>query len=103
MDKYDAYEKYQEFDEQYPRQPGANRYAKPKPGKKKPKPAELQAQLSDFDDNIAAWVPSYAAALDPRHYERQWLIESIGPVSYTHLDVYKRQAMTRKRASMASM
>ena len=79
MDKYDAYEKYQEFDEQYPRQPGANRYAKPKPGKKKPKPAELQAQLSDFDDNIAAWVPSYAAALDPRHYERQWLIESIGP------------------------
>ena len=45
MDKYDAYEKYQEFDEQYPRQPGANRYAKPKPGKKKPKPAELQAQL----------------------------------------------------------
>ena len=32
-----------------------------------------------FDDNIAAWVPSYAAVLDPRHYERQWLIESIGP------------------------
>ena len=81
MDKFDAYEKYQEFDEEYPAIKGTSRYAKQKAGPKKPKPkpAELQAQLSDFDDNIAAWVPSYAAALDPRHYERQWLIESIGP------------------------
>ena len=79
MDKFDAYEKYQEFDEEYSAIKGTSRYARQKSGKKKPKPAELHAQLSDFDDNIAAWVPSYAAVLDPRHYERQWLIESIGP------------------------
>jgi RIO kinase 1 len=33
--------------------------------------------MTDFVDSIAEWVPSYAAALDPRHHERQWLIESV--------------------------
>ena len=77
MDKFDAYEKYQEFDDEYPVTKGASRYAKKKDGnrKVKPKQADLQAQLSAFDDNITAWVPSYAAALAPRHHERQWLTQ----------------------------
>lgn len=76
MDKYDLYEQYQEYDEYYPTEKGAFRYSN-KPAKKKPKPAEVQAQLSDFDESVSAWVPTYAAALDPRHHERQWLIDSV--------------------------
>jgi RIO kinase 1 len=50
-------------------------------GKKRPpKPeavAEAMASLSDFNDNLETFVPSYAAALDPLHHERQWLIDSV--------------------------
>jgi len=78
MDKYEAYEKYQQFDEtEYDR--NATRYAKEKPAKKKPKPASTRAEFSDFDDDVTLWVPSYAAALDPQHHERQWVIDSVGP------------------------
>jgi RIO kinase 1 len=35
------------------------------------------ASLSDFNDNLETFVPSYAAALDPLHHERQWLIDSV--------------------------
>lgn len=79
MDKYEAYEKYQQFDETEYDRGSATRYAKTRPAKKKPSPAVVHAQLSDFDDNVSAWVPSYAAALDPLHHERQWLIDSVGP------------------------
>ena len=41
-------------------------------------PGEIRAQLTDFSDNISDFVPSYAAALDPQHRERRWLIESVG-------------------------
>ncbi len=79
MDKYEAYEKYQQFDETEYEHNGSSRYTKQRSAKKKPNPAVAQAQLSDFDDNVSAWVPSYAAALDPLHHERQWLIDSVGP------------------------
>ena len=53
MDKYEAYEKYQQFDEtEYDR--GTSRYAKMKP-RKKPNPTTVRAQLSDFDDSVSAW------------------------------------------------
>jgi RIO kinase 1 len=79
MDKYEAYERFEDFEEYAGVVGSAHRYAKERPRKKKPTPAAARAQLSDFDDSISAWVPSYAAALDPRHHERQWLIDSIGP------------------------
>ena len=41
--------------------------------------AQARAALTDFNDNIESWVPSYAAALDPLHHERQWVINSVGP------------------------
>ncbi len=41
--------------------------------------AAIRQDLSDMDDSAANWVPSYAAVLDPRHHERWWVIESIGP------------------------
>lgn len=41
--------------------------------------SEARAAFTDFTDNIMDFVPSYAAALDPLHYERNWLIKSVGP------------------------
>jgi RIO kinase 1 len=41
--------------------------------------AEERASLTDFNDNISSWIPSYAASLDPLHFERQWIINSVGP------------------------
>lgn len=37
-----------------------------------------RSQFTDFNDNVEDFVPSYAASLDPLHYERRWLIESVG-------------------------
>ncbi|MGD2079085.1 MAG: hypothetical protein PVH18_11930, partial [Chloroflexota bacterium] len=39
--------------------------------------AEIREQLSNVNDNVNDFVPSYAAALDPLHHERQWLINSV--------------------------
>lgn len=53
-------------------------------GKSKPapiprnKPVTTRAELTDISDSADEWIPSYAAALDPRHHERQWVIESLG-------------------------
>ena len=43
----------------------------------KPDAAEVRAQLTNASDDINDFVPSYAAALDPLHHERQWLINSV--------------------------
>lgn len=37
------------------------------------------ANLTDLQDSITDWVPTYCAPLDPKHHERQWVIDSIGP------------------------
>jgi len=42
------------------------------------KKTTVLAELSDFSDNVVDFVPSYAAALDPLHHERQWLVNSVG-------------------------
>lgn len=41
-------------------------------------PGDVRAELTDIDDDIHDFVPSYAAALDPLHFERRWIIESVG-------------------------
>jgi RIO kinase 1 len=43
----------------------------------KQNPAVIRAELTDISDDINDFVPSYAAALDPLHHERQWLINSV--------------------------
>lgn len=40
-------------------------------------PVEARTQLTNISDDIDDFVPSYAAALDPLHHERQWLIDSV--------------------------
>ena len=48
--------------------------------------AQARAELTDFsDNNVDTWVPSYAAALDPLHYERQWIIDSVGPFYHQNM------------------
>ncbi len=47
-------------------------------GRSKPDPSTVRAELTDFSDHEDDFVPSYAASLDPLHFERQWIIESVG-------------------------
>lgn len=44
---------------------------------KKAKDHAITADIRAMDDGIESWVPTYAAALDPLHHERQWVISSL--------------------------
>jgi RIO kinase 1 len=46
-------------------------------GRPKTDPAVARKELTDINDHEQDFVPSYAAALDPLHYERQWVINSV--------------------------
>lgn len=39
----------------------------------------LITDLRAMDDSAESWVPTYVAALDPKHHERQWVIDSLSP------------------------
>lgn len=78
MDKYEAYEKYLELEDEIMGRNDHRTNTRPA-GKGKRKPAPVLVQMSDFNDDATAWVPTYAAALDPKHHEREWLIESVAP------------------------
>jgi RIO kinase 1 len=77
MDTYEEVEQYLDWEEQFTSD-GRGATPKPRPAGKGKKKTTRLADLTDFVDDASAWVPSYAAALDPRHHERQWLIESVG-------------------------
>lgn len=79
MDKYDFYEKYEEY-----RYVDNSRSARRRRQGKDPSPearryrrqkAKRMRQMSDQMENF---VPTYARGMDPRHFERRWLIESLG-------------------------
>lgn len=78
MDKYEEYEKYLELEDEITERQNRRTHTRPA-SKRKQKPATVLAEMTDFNDDAAAWVPTYAAALDPKHHEREWLIESIAP------------------------
>lgn len=91
MDKYEAYEKYLDYEETLSGQHG--RRVKLRPAKKNnKKPAVAMSDLTDFVDDAAAWVPTYAASLDPKHHERQWLIDSLASFYHDNVltDVLRR-------------
>lgn len=46
-------------------------------GRPKTDPAAARKELTDINDHEHDFIPSYAAALDPLHYERQWVINSV--------------------------
>jgi RIO kinase 1 len=81
MDKFEAFEQY----ETYQFNDNSREARRNRPGSHKKKQAgngrssQPLRDIQEMDDSIASWVPSYAKALDPRHHERQWVIESVGP------------------------
>lgn len=78
MDKYDVYEKYLDFDDEYDATGQPIRHGRKRPATKVRKTNKpVMTDLTDFVDDTMAWIPSYAAHLDPQHHERQWLIESL--------------------------
>lgn len=81
MDKFEAFEKYETY--QFIDNSREARRNRPGPRKKKKqrngRTRQIMRDIREMDDGIDTWVPSYAKALDPRHHERQWVTESVGP------------------------
>ena len=73
LDTLDNYD-YDNHDRTAHRQHGNRKRKKEKQDRKL-----VVANLTDLQDSITDWVPSYCAPLDPKHHERQWVIDSIGP------------------------
>lgn len=79
MDKYESYEKYEAYDDYAEEMWGERRYAKARFAPRSDSPQPALPDLADLSDNAADFVPTYARQLDPQHYERQWVIDSITP------------------------
>lgn len=78
MNDYEADEYFPDFDGEYDSKGRPIRHTHKRSSRKTVrKLPQTTPVLSDFGDDATAWVPSYAAHLDPRHHERQWLIESL--------------------------
>ncbi|MCA9953635.1 MAG: hypothetical protein KC434_02875 [Anaerolineales bacterium] len=78
MSKFAAFEEFEEY--QFQDNSREARRSRPGPKQKKDRRSQQAIQaIREMDDGIESWVPSYAKALDPKHHERQWVIESIGP------------------------
>ncbi|MBK7896673.1 MAG: RIO1 family regulatory kinase/ATPase [Candidatus Promineifilaceae bacterium] len=78
MDKFEAFEQFEAY--QFDDNSREARRNRPGPKKKKDRRTQkIVHDIQEMDDGIENWVPSYAKALDPRHHERQWVIESVGP------------------------
>lgn len=78
MDKFEAFEQFEAY--QFDDNSREARRSRSGPKKKKDRRAQkVVHDIQEMDDGIENWVPSYAKALDPRHHERQWVIESVGP------------------------
>jgi RIO kinase 1 len=80
MDKYQSDFDYEDWDysdgSRKAHRSRANMRTKRKPKKRL---GDVTPTLTDFSDNVVEFVPSVAASLDPLHFERQWIIDSIAP------------------------
>ncbi|MCP4416028.1 MAG: hypothetical protein GY805_05365 [Chloroflexi bacterium] len=86
MNKFETLDKYEQY--RYRDNSRQARRERIRPGKKvklkengrsQQKIREISREIRAMDDSTDSWVPSYAKALDPRHHERQWVINSVGP------------------------
>lgn len=79
MDKYEFYEKYEEY-----RYVDDSRGARRRRQGKDPRPEarryrrQKAKRMRKMSDRMEDFVPTYAQGLDPRHFERRWLIDSLG-------------------------
>jgi RIO kinase 1 len=75
LERYLDYEKYEEYEVLYRDGRGRKR---PNNNRNVVEWQDRVAQLAESDDSVYHFLPSYVAPLDPRHYERQWIIDSLG-------------------------
>lgn len=75
--KFDTFDEYEYLEAQYLDRNRRQRRHQQNGPRSKVDPAGVRAQLTDFNDDVTDFLPSYAAALDPLHHERRWLIESL--------------------------
>jgi RIO kinase 1 len=71
-------DEYENFEVEFNWQDRRYRRRQGRPTRGRNHTTETISQLTDFSDNAIDFVPSYAAALDPLHFERQWIINSLG-------------------------
>ena len=76
FDEYEDFEFEDHSRKEHRQRPNNHKLKKQK---KNGRTANIANQLADMDDGITSWVPSYVKALDPKHHERQWVINSVGP------------------------
>ncbi len=69
-----------------------HRYAKNRPASAAPARQAVPSDLVELSDNAVDFVPTYARHLDPQHYERQWVIDSVAPFYHDNMitDVTRR-------------
>lgn len=80
MSKYDFHDLYADFDyEDHGRSAHRQRPRPKKKQKENGRSSPTMADIQQMDDSQESWIPSYAAALDPLHHERQWVIASVAP------------------------
>lgn len=78
--RYEAhflYEAYEYIDDS--REAHRRRKNKPKKRENNDDVRQIMRDLRKMSDSIDTWVPSYAQSLDPKHHERQWVINSVAP------------------------
>ena len=73
MNSYDWQELYADYEYQDNGRSAHRQHKRPQ----KPKTQPALDAIREMDDGVDSWVPSYAAALDPLHHERHWLISSL--------------------------
>lgn len=76
MSKYETHFKYEQFEYQE-----QDRQSHKERGKRKQRKHGRSAPhtraIREMDDGIDSWVPTYVRNLDPKHHERQWVIDSL--------------------------
>ncbi len=84
MDNFEALDKYEQY--RYRDNSRKARRERPRFGRKlkgngrsQPNKHANQQEIRAMDDSTDSWVPSYVKRLDPKHHERQWVIDSVGP------------------------
>lgn len=78
MDKYDAYERYADY--QYvddSRAARRQRQGKDPSDSARRYRRKKTRRMAEMSDRMEDFVPTYVANLDPRHHERQWVINSL--------------------------
>ncbi|MEM7332734.1 MAG: RIO1 family regulatory kinase/ATPase [Chloroflexota bacterium] len=75
MTKYENHFKYESF-EYEPTDRQSHKQMKPR--KTKANGRFYPDDIHEMDDGIESWVPTYVRNLDPKHHEREWVINSLG-------------------------